>query len=227
MGTTPKGLTTIAAGQAGAEIAFNENMILLEGLSGLEVKDRDLTTPPGSPTEGDIYILAGTSGDWGTETNKTPATGDIAVYYNAGWLFFTPTTGMICYVDDEKLWLGYSQDEWHFIFDDWSTTETWTGRYDGSEKLYRKRVDCGAGPNATTKNVAHGASMTTDVATWSRGVMAFPSGGVVISYPLPIAQLGAMGPAVVEYTIVGANIVIVSNTNVSGFNVTVDLEYSK
>ena len=228
MGTTPKGLTTLASAQAGAEVFFNENMVLLEnGMSGLEVKDRDLTTPPGSPSEGDVYILAGTSGDWGTTTNKAPAIGDIAIYYNAAWIYFTPSTGQIAYIDDEKLWLGYSQGEWHFIFDDWSTTETWTGRYDGSEKLYRKRVNCGAGPNATVKNTAHGALLTNDGPTWSRGVGYLSTGIIPLSYPLPIAQLGGLGPVVVEYTIDNTNIKVNTNTNFSLFTVIVDMEYTK
>jgi hypothetical protein len=226
--TTPKGLRTLAGAQASAHLTFNEDVVLLEnGVGALSVLDRGLTTPASlTPSEGDVYILAGTSGDWGTATNKVPATGDIAVYQNGGWIFYTPASGTLAYIEDEKLWLGYSQDAWHLFLDDWPTTETWTGKYIGSEKIYRKRVDCGAGPNATTKTVAHGTGMTADTPLRAFGWMGTTT-GTVIAFPLPIAQLGGLGPIVVEFTVQATNIVLRANTNVSIFNVYIDLEYSK
>ncbi|MGH6893723.1 MAG: DUF2793 domain-containing protein, partial [Dongiaceae bacterium] len=55
----------IAAAQAQKHVTHNEGMTLLDTLVQLSVIDKDLTTPPGSPVEGDTYIVAGGgTGPW-------------------------------------------------------------------------------------------------------------------------------------------------------------------
>ena len=52
----------IAAAQAQKHVTHNEAMTLLDTLVQLSVLDKDLTAPPGSPEEGDCYIVAAAGG---------------------------------------------------------------------------------------------------------------------------------------------------------------------
>lgn len=60
------------------------------------VLDKDLADPPGSPTEGDRYIVAAdATGDWvGKEDN-------IAEWNGTTWVFTAPLLGMAAFVMDE------------------------------------------------------------------------------------------------------------------------------
>jgi len=60
------------------------------------VLDKDLSTPPTSPSVGDRYIVAsGATGDWSGHEN------DIAEWNGSSWEFTSPLEGMITYVKDE------------------------------------------------------------------------------------------------------------------------------
>ena len=51
--------------QAQKHVTHNEALTLLDTLCQASVIDKDLTTPPGSPAEGDCYIVAATgTGAW-------------------------------------------------------------------------------------------------------------------------------------------------------------------
>jgi len=55
----------ILAAQAQKHITHNEALRILDGLVQLSVLDRDLTAPPGTPADGDRYVVAsGATGDW-------------------------------------------------------------------------------------------------------------------------------------------------------------------
>jgi len=55
----------IAAAQAQKHVTHNEAMTLLDTLVQLSVLDKDLSTPPAEPEEGDTYIVAsGGAGAW-------------------------------------------------------------------------------------------------------------------------------------------------------------------
>lgn len=72
------------------------------------VKDKDLLTPPASPTAGDRYIIAtGTStGAWvGYNTQ-------IAEWTGTAWQFYAPSTGWTCYVDDEQKMYSWNGSSW-------------------------------------------------------------------------------------------------------------------
>jgi len=71
------------------------------------VLDKDLVTSPGSPSNGDRYIIAGTGGDWSVGTIK-----DIAQYSSSAWMFITPLEGMKVYVDDEDKYYKYDGSTW-------------------------------------------------------------------------------------------------------------------
>ena len=108
-------LPYIAAAQAQKHVTHNEGMTLLDTLVQLSVLDKDLTTPPGSPVEGDTYIVAsGGSGAWigwdkriarfidGTWRSYLPGQGD-----GAGWL---------AYVIDETTLYVFTGTEWEQLF---------------------------------------------------------------------------------------------------------------
>ena len=71
------------------------------------VIDKDLTTSPGSPSNGDKYIIAGTGGDWSAGTIN-----DIVWYINSEWFFITPTEGMQIYLEDENIYYFFNGSVW-------------------------------------------------------------------------------------------------------------------
>ena len=95
--------TYMAEGAAGNAVSGNTALDRVELLIDPNILDRDLTAAPGSPADGDQYILAGAgSGAWSGH-----GAGEIA-YYKAGWYFATPKGGMQAYVKDEGVWIAYS-----------------------------------------------------------------------------------------------------------------------
>jgi hypothetical protein len=106
--TTPNLLLPyILAAQAQKHITHNEALRQLDGLVQLSVLDRDLTTPPGSPAEGDRYIVAsGASGDW------VGWDGSVAHWTDGAWLRIPPRTGWRAWVEDEEVLLVFDGSDW-------------------------------------------------------------------------------------------------------------------
>jgi hypothetical protein len=104
MSTTPLlGITEMEANQAQPEVIFNEALRKLEAMSPLQAHDKDLSAPPGSPTDGDRYIIGGApTGAWANRD------GQIALAINGTWHFLAPIAGWICYVEDEALYYQYT-----------------------------------------------------------------------------------------------------------------------
>lgn len=110
MTITPKlGLTELAAAQALPESRVNFNFRWGEFFAtGGGVKDRDLAAPPGSPADGDAYLVAtGGSGDWSGQDGK------IAMYVSTAWEFVPAIEGMQLYVNDENLRIVYDGATWN------------------------------------------------------------------------------------------------------------------
>jgi len=87
MTTSPYlGVPQLAQAQAFPEITFNEAFVLVQAiLNG--VKDKDLSAPPGSPAEGDAYIIAAApTGAWSGRENA------IAIYWGGSWRFVPGNT---------------------------------------------------------------------------------------------------------------------------------------
>lgn len=108
MSTTPfLGITELASdSQAGAAITVNDATRALEYFTQCGVKDRDLLTPPGSPADGDAYMMpaAGTLLlGWSGFSNK-----DLVLYLSGAWVRFSPKNRMLVWVDDEKRYLRYN-----------------------------------------------------------------------------------------------------------------------
>jgi len=72
------------------------------------VKDKDLTSPPGSPNKGDRYIIGtpADTGDWYGHEN------DIVTYDGSSWMYATPSEGWMVWVEDENLYYQYSGTSW-------------------------------------------------------------------------------------------------------------------
>lgn len=93
-------LPYIAASQAQKHVTHNEALTLLDTLCQASVIDKDLTTPPGSPAEGDCYIVAATgTGAWTGWDNR------VVRYIDGEWRSYLPGAG------SGEGWLVYVQDE--------------------------------------------------------------------------------------------------------------------
>lgn len=110
MTTTPiLAATDLVAAQAIPETSVNETVRRVEqGGQYFNVKDKDLATPPGSPAEGDAYIVAASpTGAWAGKSKN------IAYYQTGtGWLFIVPRTGFRAYVADEDADYRYVAAAW-------------------------------------------------------------------------------------------------------------------
>jgi hypothetical protein len=94
--TTNLLLPYILAAQAQKHVTHNEALRILDRLVQLSVLDRDLTSPPGSPADGDRYIVgSGATGDWAGWD------GDVAVWSDGAWLRLPPRAGWMVWVRDE------------------------------------------------------------------------------------------------------------------------------
>ena len=106
--TTPNLLFPyILASQAQKHVTHNEALRILDGLVQLSVLDCDLIAPPGSPADGDRYIVSsGGTGDWaGWDLN-------VALFTDGAWLRLPPRTGWRAWVEDEGLLLAYDGAGW-------------------------------------------------------------------------------------------------------------------
>lgn len=73
----------------------------------LSVIDRDLSSPPGSPADGDRYIVGpSATGDWSGEDDSI-AVFDADASTAGEWVFFTPSEGWIAYIEDEEKLSAY------------------------------------------------------------------------------------------------------------------------
>jgi len=92
MATPLFGIKELTQGQSQKELTHNEALRLIDAVMSKVTIDNALTTPPATPAEGDMYIVAaGGTGDWlGHDT-------DLAIYVNSVWLFVTPPTDFIVY----------------------------------------------------------------------------------------------------------------------------------
>lgn len=88
-----------ALGESGWNVEMDANLLRI-GRFGfhLSIKDRDLATPPGTPTAGDCYIVAASpTGAW------VGHAADVAVWSGSAWAFATPRAGWCAYIEDEAV----------------------------------------------------------------------------------------------------------------------------
>lgn len=117
--TPDMGLPLIAAQQNQPEVTHNEAVRLIEALLNGVLSAGD-TAPPGSPAEGDAYIVgASATGAWAGRDDH------IAVYIGAAWLFIpwvddagatiaigARHEGLRVYVRDIDAWMLWTGSAW-------------------------------------------------------------------------------------------------------------------
>ncbi|MBI4920967.1 MAG: DUF2793 domain-containing protein [Devosia nanyangense] len=88
-------LPYIAPQQAQKQVTYNQAMAALDQLVQPSVKSRTVTAPPGSPAEGDTYIVGpSATGAWAGKDGK------FACWLSGAWSFRTPADGWLAYVVD-------------------------------------------------------------------------------------------------------------------------------
>jgi hypothetical protein len=96
-------LPYIEAAQAQKHVTHNEAIRKLDAIVMLSVLDRDLATPPGSPADGDRYIVAASpTGAWAGQAGK------IAAWQDGAWAFYTAKTGWRIWIEDEAVLVIYN-----------------------------------------------------------------------------------------------------------------------
>ena len=109
MSTTPRGTALWQAGQGSPNTTVNQTIVRLEAAYNTSVADRDLTAPPGSPSDYDTYLIAASpTGDWSGRS------GQLAIYFQ-GWHYVTPIEGMQVTVRDEDVRLEYDGSTWREV----------------------------------------------------------------------------------------------------------------
>ena len=93
----------LIAAQAQKHVTHNEAIRALDALVQLLVLDKDLASPPGSPADGNRYIVAASpTGAWSGQAGK------IAAWQDGAWAFYTPREGWLAWVADEDKVYAYS-----------------------------------------------------------------------------------------------------------------------
>jgi len=90
------------------DVTVNQMLAEIEAKT-VRVISSTTTAEPGSPSEGDTYIIPGsaTGTDWATYTQD-----DIAHYYNGVWTNYTPNEGWIVYVNDADVIAKFNGTDW-------------------------------------------------------------------------------------------------------------------
>ena len=105
--TTHLLLPYILASQAQKHVTHNEALRLLDAMVQLSVLDRDLTSPPVSPADGDRHIVAsGASGLWaGWDLN-------VAFWVDGVWMRLVPRPGWLAWIADEAAFVVWNGSAW-------------------------------------------------------------------------------------------------------------------
>ncbi|MCB1487028.1 MAG: DUF2793 domain-containing protein [Bauldia sp.] len=112
LATNLLGLPYLAAAQAQKHVTHNEALRKLDALVQIGVADTTVTDPPGSPAEGDRYIVAATAtGDWTGHEN------DIAAFTDGVWAFFTPSAGWLAFDAAGGALLLFDGSDWLAVGD--------------------------------------------------------------------------------------------------------------
>lgn len=93
-----------------AHITHNEAIVSLEALSLGVIIDRTLTTPPSSPSDGDIYVPAsGSTGAWSTQDNN------LAEWFNGSWIFYEPVPYFPKWSIGDNAFIYYNGSSWVLV----------------------------------------------------------------------------------------------------------------
>lgn len=219
MTTSPRlSIPLLDNAQAGKVEQANRAFRHIEAMLAANPLDRDLNAPPGSPTDGDCYIIGSSPSGWG------PA-GHLAYYRNGEWQYQAPTSGLVAHIGDEKVLMAYSEteSEWYPIQpQQWSTVH-WTGRYWNGRKVMSKTVPIPALPNSGSQNTAHGIS-NIDFSVAEAGPVVTHGRAWFAGGSIMIPSTNTMF-SVTDVAIDGTNITITTNYAAAALQGVVRIEY--
>ncbi len=97
----------IEAAQAQKHVTHNAALQVLDAVVMLSVLDRDLAVPPGSPADGERYLVAASAtGAWAGKD------GTIAAWQDGAWGFYAPKEGWLAWIADEDILLVFDGASW-------------------------------------------------------------------------------------------------------------------
>jgi hypothetical protein len=107
MAQTPHmALALLEQSQAQKEVTLNEALFRLDAILNSGAIDKDLSAPPASPAEGDVYIVgASASADWLAQENAI-------AYFHQIWRFITPNAGLLIWLQDEQVFYVFNGSAW-------------------------------------------------------------------------------------------------------------------
>ena len=177
--------------------------------NGINFRKKD-TTNANLPTNMDsqINLTKGLSGSDATY-NATGSASSLGERYTS-----RPTNTSVLYCIAVK-------DIYTNPINDYSTSEKVVGTWINGKPLYQKTVDCGALPNATSKNVAHGISNLSYV-TSLEGT-AVRTTGTFATHSMNMTD----GTLRINTKIVGDNVVVATASDLSSFTGMVTIQYCK
>jgi hypothetical protein len=199
MSTINLALPELVESQSGKATSINEGLHVLDALVNCSIVDRDLTAPPGSPVDGNVYIPKATAtGAWAGKENQ------LAQWDVNAWKFHVPEEGWICYVRDEDSLLVYTGSAWTVLagagqaYDVGSFIETApTASQVVLRHVFARSVVFAAGlaPSQGKAEVAATAQTDFDIqkAGSSVGTMRFAASGTSASFIMASQQTFAAG----------------------------------
>jgi len=219
------GLPLLAENQNSAEITVNQFTNLMEALNGgglIPIVESNLNTPPGSPTNGQVWVIGSSpTGAWASNADEL-------VIYLDGWFFFDISsadlsTPVMAFDATAKEMIAFSpfEDLWYPVQDRWSATQHWTGRYQNGVKLYSKSLlNITAPGSLATVNTAHSITSLNLDERINFEICWFHNTGGAVAFSAPLAQ--------VQHTIDGTNFAMVDGSGMdwSAWRVDVRLEYT-
>lgn len=106
MATKNLAFKTIIQNEANTHLTYSEFVTLMDIILA-NVINITTTAPPGSPTEGDAYIIAATAtGDWTGKENQ------IAIWHNLAWRYIVPAVGLSIWDTTTKLKYTWYDSAW-------------------------------------------------------------------------------------------------------------------
>lgn len=104
--TNNLGLNLLIQSQAQKEVTINEALVIIDALLNTGVKSKSLSTPPETPTNGDLYIVgASPNDDWLDKENQV-------AWYDGAWRFIIPKEGLTLWVSDNQSLFTFNGTTW-------------------------------------------------------------------------------------------------------------------
>lgn len=101
-------LPLVAAAQAQKHVTVNDALSRLDAVAQLRVVSTAVATPPGSPVDGQAYVVAAAAtGVWAGHE------GEVAVFLNGGWVFIVPLEGWSAWDEASGERLLFDGQDWH------------------------------------------------------------------------------------------------------------------